>query len=83
MPIVYINITVGYMRRHRIRTFENEQRGRRTPQPRCCVSAYISVVILTPILKPSMKASFSDRAISITALLILAWIDVPEVEMWS
>ena len=38
--------------------------GDQTSQPRYCVSAYISVVILTPILKPSMKASFSDRAIS-------------------
>ena len=43
---------------------KREQRERLMCHPRCCVSAYVSVVILTPILKPSMKASFSERAIS-------------------
>ena len=43
---------------------KREQRGRLTCHPRCCVSEYISVVILTLSLNPSMKASFSDRAIS-------------------
>ena len=52
-----------YWQRKNIPTNANSG-GDQTSQPRCCVSAYISVVILTPSLKPSMKASFSDRAIS-------------------
>ena len=51
---------------------EREQRGRLMCHPRYCVSAYISVVIFTPSLNPSMKASFSDRAISDKAVKVIS-----------
>lgn len=46
-------------------SFHNgEQRRDYFRSHRCCVSAYISVVIFTASLKPSRYASRSDRAIS-------------------